>query len=740
MKDRPNSDDYHAREIQSLRRQLKELRQSEVKRKSAEDELKESEQRLRSVIGGSPIPAFVIGKDHHILYWNKALEELTKIKAESVIGTSQQWRAFYSKKRPCMADLLVSREQEKISRWYAGKYVKSKLLDEAYEAIDYFPELGNQGKWLRFTAAIVRNAAGELIGAIETLEDITRRKKAQEALLKAQEELEERVRARTKELAHANEALLNELMERHRTQKELKQTTDHLSLLLESLPIVSYTRKADGDGRITFVSNAIEEITGYPAQCFVDDENFWMEHIHPDDQARIFADLHSGQAKGAHRSSYRFRVMDDSYRWFSDYWRIVQLPIGSTSYIVGAWQDVTEDKRIRQEGELRLQQMIQAHKLTALGEVVAGVAHEINNPVSFIAYNVPILEEIWNTVETILSRSSAHHPAWEKRGLSYQEVCGNMQGIIQAFKIGANRISRVITSLKEFSRSDETTEKKLVAVQDVIAGALVIVGAQIRRTVSKIDQEIAEKIPSISGHFQKIEQVIANLLINAHQAIPAGQKGLIRIRCRYIERLKAVVVHIEDNGKGIERKIMDQIFDPFFTTKRELDGTGLGLSISYGLIKEHHGLISVLSRPGKGSCFSIYLPVDGQTDISLYPAILCVDHNVKYLKELKANFVDAVIWRSEAEDKPEDILNFLTENPEVDMVVSEIRLKGFDGWYLLEKIRAKFPLLPVILYSADRRALKPPAQINVLPDYMLHKPFSIDQLQKIIHELGRQHL
>ena len=189
---------------------------------------------------------------------------------------------------------------------------------------------------------------------------------------------------------------------------------------------------------------------------------------------------------------------------------------------------MTEDKRIRQEGELRLQQMIQTHKLTALGEVVAGVAHEINNPISFIAYNVPILEEIWNTVETILSRSSAHHPDWEKRGLSYQEVCSNMQEIIQAFKIGANRISRVITSLKEFSRSDETAEKKLVAVQDVIAGALVIVGAQIRRTVSKIDQEIAEKIPSISGHFQKIEQVIANLLINAHQAIPAGQKGLIR--------------------------------------------------------------------------------------------------------------------------------------------------------------------------------------------------------------------
>ena len=368
------------------------------------------------------------------------------------------------------------------------------------------------------------------------------------------------------------------------------------------------------------------------------------------------------------------------------------------------------------------------------------VAHEINNPVSFIAYNVPVLEEIWNTVETILSRNSVDHPDWEKRGLSYEEVCRNMQEIIQAFKIGANRISRVVTSLKEFSRSEVTSQKRPVSVQDVIAGALVIVGAQIRRTVSKIDQDIADRIPPVSGHFQKIEQVIANLLINAHQSIPAKTRGVIKIRCRHIERLKAVVVDIEDNGQGIEREIMEHIFDPFFTTRRDREGTGLGLSISYGLVKEHHGLISVLSHPGRGSRFSIFLPVDGETDINLYPAILCVDHNVKYLKELKANFVDAVVWRSEAEDKPEDIMQFLADNPEVDIVISEIRLKSFDGWTLLEKIRAKYPLLSVILYSTDRKALIPPPHIKASADCALQRPFNIDELQKIIHELGRQQL
>jgi len=740
MADRKNSNDAAISEIRALRLRLKELEKSEIKRKRIEKALIETDQRLYSIIEGSPIPAFMIGKDHKIIYWNKALEELSKIKAKDVIGTRQQWRAFYKTKRPCMADLLVKSKIEDVPKWYQGKYIKSNLLDEAYEATDFFPELGEKGKWLRFTAAIIRNAAGELVGAVETLEDITGRKKAEAELLHAHEGLENSVRLRTAELAKANEALLAELMERHRTQQALKQTTDHLSLILESLPIVSYTRRADGDFGITFVSNTIEELTGYPASRFIEEEGFWKDHIHPDDRLRVIAEIQTERKKGTHRFGYRFRIMDDSYRWFSDYWRIIRLAADSSTYIVGAWQDVTEDKRIRQEGELRLQQMIQTHKLTALGEVVAGVAHEINNPISFIGYNVPVLEEIWNTVEELITTKGLSHPDWKRKGLSPQDVCQNMREIIEAFKIGGNRINRVITSLKEFSRSDETTQKKSVAISDVISGALIIVGAQVRMTVSKIDQDIAKNIPPINGHFQKLEQVIANLMINAHQAIVAGKKGRIVIRCHYIERLKAVVVEVEDDGKGMEREIMDHIFDPFFTTRRDRDGTGLGLSISYGLIKEHHGIISVLSRPGLGSRFSVYLPVDGQTNISLYPAILCIDSNVKYLKQLKTNFVDAVIWRSEPKDKIEDIIRFVEEHPEVDIVVSEIRLKSFDGWKLLEMVRRHYPLLPVILYSSDKKAIKQPAEITDIPDLVLHKPFNIDKLQKIIHDLGRQRL
>jgi signal transduction histidine kinase len=158
-----------------------------TERKLAEESLKDSERRLQSVIQGSPIPTFVIGRDHRILYWNRALEELSGIRAHEVLGTADHWRAFYrSGARPCLADLLVDQDFKAIESWYAGKCRKSPLIEEAYEATDFFPELGEGGRWLRFTAAAIHDSEGRLVGALETLENITEQKRAEEELHKAQ--------------------------------------------------------------------------------------------------------------------------------------------------------------------------------------------------------------------------------------------------------------------------------------------------------------------------------------------------------------------------------------------------------------------------------------------------------------------------------------------------------------------------------------------------------------------------
>lgn len=155
------------------------------------DRLENSEALLNGINLQCPIPQLIIDKSHRVIFWNRALEVYTGISAESIVGTCDQWRAFYDHPRPIMADLLVDEDIKEIPRWYPGKYRKSMLIEGAYEATDFFPHIGKGGTWLYFTAAPIRDHAGQIIGALETLEDVTERKHAEEALqdAKAQAEL-----------------------------------------------------------------------------------------------------------------------------------------------------------------------------------------------------------------------------------------------------------------------------------------------------------------------------------------------------------------------------------------------------------------------------------------------------------------------------------------------------------------------------------------------------------------------
>jgi len=214
-----------------------------TERRNAEDALIESESKLKSVLQGFPISAFLIDRNHEVVHWNRALEELSGITAVEIVGTSDHWRAFYKKKRPCLADLLVDQTPDRIGNWYAGKATKSPLIEEAFEATDFFPDLGKEGRWLRFTAAAVRNNQGDLIGAIETLEDITEAKKAEQELRLAHDTLEVRVKERTKELIESTRALKAEVVERRQTEQKLKKRERELKIKSDNLEEVNTALK-----------------------------------------------------------------------------------------------------------------------------------------------------------------------------------------------------------------------------------------------------------------------------------------------------------------------------------------------------------------------------------------------------------------------------------------------------------------------------------------------------------------
>jgi len=157
-------------------------------------ERKQAEEKLAKIVDSVNIPAFAINSEHKITHWNTAVESLTGVKREEVIGSDKQWIAFYATKRPVMADLIVDELPEsKIKDWYVDKYKKSSLIEGAYEAVDFFPTLGEEGKWLLFTAAPLRDSEGTIIGAIETLQDITERKRAEDELRNANKQLRDTI-------------------------------------------------------------------------------------------------------------------------------------------------------------------------------------------------------------------------------------------------------------------------------------------------------------------------------------------------------------------------------------------------------------------------------------------------------------------------------------------------------------------------------------------------------------------
>jgi len=185
-----------------LRRLNERLRQEVQDRERAEKASSDSERKLWGVVHGSPIPQFVIDRNHKVIYWNKAIEQYSGIPNAQMLGTSDHWKAFYRKPRPCLADLLVDEQIGAIDAMYPGKWRRAALLDEAYEATAFFPKLGKAGRWLFFTAAAIRDASGTIVGALETLEDITARKESELQLATVHEAAQAASRAKSEFLAN----------------------------------------------------------------------------------------------------------------------------------------------------------------------------------------------------------------------------------------------------------------------------------------------------------------------------------------------------------------------------------------------------------------------------------------------------------------------------------------------------------------------------------------------------------
>ncbi len=256
--------------------------------------------------------------------------------------------------------------------------------------------------------------------------------------------------------------------------------------------------------------------------------------------------------------------------------------------------------------EEKAKQLVHADRLSSIGMLTAGVAHEINNPTTFISGNVQTLQKFWPYQERMINECREDHPDYEKLMFIHEE----MPDVINGIKNGTLRISSIVDGLKIFARQDAPKNIDY-DIHSIIDEALMLCSNMLKYNVTT-EKIFFNDLPLLNGDKQKIEQVLVNLFSNSSDAMAELKEGILIIETT-AEKSEAVI-KISDNGPGLSEKALDKIWTPFFTTKPVGKGTGLGMSISHGIIKDHGGTISVSNRPEGGAEFLIKLPYKKRGD------------------------------------------------------------------------------------------------------------------------------
>lgn len=244
-------------------------------------------------------------------------------------------------------------------------------------------------------------------------------------------------------------------------------------------------------------------------------------------------------------------------------------------------------EELRQKSEA----LIQQEKMSAIGTLAAGVAHELNNPLTAVV----------GFAQLIAERLRTNRPTnWSDT--EYERVMQALENLVN----GAHRSRDIVGSLLRFARASRPDARSLLDLNQVLRDAFVFTEHLLLRNGITLEKHLAHELPPVWGNAARLQHVFTNLLINAQQATPSG--GVVRVITERSEEPKGVWTHVEDTGEGIDPEELDKIFEPFYTRKQ--GGTGLGLSIAKQIVDEHRGDIRVSSEPGKGARFSVFLPAD----------------------------------------------------------------------------------------------------------------------------------
>ncbi len=400
-------------------------------------------------------------------------------------------------------------------------------------------------------------------------------------------------------------AVVRDINDRIQMESALEDSNTRFQQIAENIRDVFFL--IDKETRnILYVSPAIETIVGIPLDTIKKDPMQLADLIPPEEAPYVaFADENKRYSQPIDEE---FKIIrpDGALRWLALHSVLIRDDSGEPYRVAGIVSDITNFKNAQEAARLNQQQLIQADKMASIGMMVSGVAHEINNPNNLIMLNADVLKTLWQSLyKTCIG--SLKEKGLTIAGLPKKKAIEKFETMLEGVSTGSERIKNIVQNLKDFARVDAGDISESVDICEVTKSSLLMTNNLIKKATHNFSVSYGKNIPAIEGNFQKLEQVVINLISNACQSIEDKNRS-ITIKTRYKKKDDLVMLTIKDEGKGIKNEDLNKIMDPFFTTKRDIGGTGLGLSVSYGIIKEHNGQISFSSKEGEGTTATIQFP------------------------------------------------------------------------------------------------------------------------------------
>jgi PAS domain S-box-containing protein len=502
---------------------------------------------LDGIIEGSPIPTFVIDRNHRVILWNRSFTELSGYDGAEMIGTDNQWMPFYKERRPVIADLIVDNDLEGLEKFYGKKKVqKSSVIEGAYEATDYYENIGGKRRHLYFLAAPILDEKGEVIAAIETLQDVTREREMELSL---------------KEYA---ETMKNELEENIYLRKNMEELFNFHQSILDSSPDRIIVLNAEGI--VSYMSRDIDAGRGLTAEKLKG--RHFSEFIAP--ERREFLKARWEEIRQGNYKPFEIEVVDKDGTKHN--LLMTARPITGSDRILVLQRDITDFKELEDR-------FYESQKLAAVGQLSAGIAHEVRNPLSSIKMSLQILEKRMNPAGNDLKRFH----------IARKEV---------------EHLEKLVSDILVFAKPTEP-EMHLADLNMCLEYSLAMAEREVEEKKIKVQTQFDDRVPLVPFDSSMLQQAFLNLYLNAIDAME--ENGTLTIRTGLAEGQGRVAIDVIDNGAGIDESALPHVFNPFFTTKKY--GTGLGLSQVKKIIDQHRGSIEVQSRKGEGTRVIVTLPV-----------------------------------------------------------------------------------------------------------------------------------